>query len=63
MNTTSEVYRNRILKLVECSDGLRYQGHLWDCLRSAQPIDKNLILDSLVTKEEHLYVYWDNNIV
>jgi hypothetical protein len=34
INTSSEYYQRNIASLHQFSDGVRYTGYLWDCLRS-----------------------------
>lgn len=54
----SEYYQKYIKKKVMHSDGLCYEGYLWDCLRNPTKIKMDDIL-SYSSKLDIIMVFWD----
>lgn len=55
-----DYYKNRILKLIECSDGFCYQGYLWDCLNSMQLISE-MESEQYIKDFKNILIMWDIN--
>ena len=58
VDTEMDFYINNIQTLKEFSDGMRYTGYLWDCLKNAKSKSKFFCNDHLGRQGE-LYVFWD----
>ena len=54
----SEYYKNKINKLVKCSDGYCYLGYLWDCLKN-KAIFNIHDLENLPNFFTTIYIMWD----
>jgi hypothetical protein len=59
INTEMEHYREYILTLKQCSDGLCYFGYLWDCLRNPIIIGEDDIFAFLSNYSDNIYILWD----
>ncbi|MCH5183679.1 MAG: hypothetical protein J1E00_05830 [Oscillospiraceae bacterium] len=53
-----DLYVERILRLIEFSDGLCYTGYLWDCFQSPNVIPEIEIMQKLKGKK-NVYIMWD----
>ena len=58
VNKLSSYYFNNIQHLKKYSDGLCYDGYLWDCLKNAEVVSESKA--DLILKEKHnIYIMWD----
>lgn len=58
IDTENEYYKENILALQKCSDGLCYSGYLWDCIKYPKVIDFSYITEKANIKRE-VFVFWD----
>ena len=59
VDVTSDFYKRNIGSLKQFSDGLFYEGYLWDCLKNAQVIQCNELCSSLRRNIRRTMVMWD----
>jgi hypothetical protein len=61
VDTTSEHYRKSISTLRTFSDGVFYEGYLWDCLKKFQSISGSQFMTEVSSRECPVMVMWDLN--
>lgn len=58
VNTHSCYYRDRIEKKTEFSDGLHYDGYLWDCLLNPEIITESKAAQ-ILNAVKNIFIMWD----
>lgn len=58
IDTNSTYYNQKIKKQVMFSDGICYEGYLWDCLRNKFMMSEKACVQ-YIQNIEKLYVFWD----
>lgn len=59
----SSLFRNSILELKPFSDGMHYNGYVWNFLKSASVIREKTCLDILSDKKTSIMAFTDNHSV
>lgn len=60
IDVKSDHYINYIKNVYQHSDGLCYDGYLWDCFVNASSISENESVD-ILNKQKNIYIMWDIN--
>lgn len=59
VDTESDYYLSQIKTTVRFSDGERYTGYLWDCLKTRNRVSYQYIMSELSNRILPFYVLWD----
>lgn len=62
INTTSDHYKKHIATLIQYTDGLFYDGYLWDCLQGNNKYQKECSMEAaadFLKDKESVFVMWD----
>lgn len=59
VNVTGEYYRQHVAKYKKFSDGLCYEGYLWDCLVKEAQVVTDRKLKRLLRKKGRVLSMWD----
>src|SRR4051812_34312301 len=59
VNTKSDKYQEQIAKKKQFSDGMYYEGYLWDSLESFAQVTEEQLYKKLEQMNREVYVLWD----
>lgn len=59
LNCNKEGYKDDIETLKKHTDGLCYDGYMWDYLKTPEVISLSSIINNLIDSPKEIYILWD----